>query len=131
LLTRKQLETIQLMIEQEMTQREIAERLNISEVTISRWKKDEEFKRIFEKTLRDSINLSSSYAYRTMVKLLGARSELVRFQAAKDILDRAGFKPTEKSEINHNHTGNLDHHVNLSSLSDEELEKALKKYDDN
>lgn len=30
---------------------------------------------------------------------LGARSEQVRFQATKDYLDRAGFQPTQKTEV--------------------------------
>ncbi|KRM40678.1 hypothetical protein FD47_GL002698 [Lentilactobacillus parafarraginis DSM 18390 = JCM 14109] len=37
-----------------------------------------------------------------MLKLLNARSELVRYNAAKDLLDRAGFIPTQKHDINAN-----------------------------
>ncbi|MCH1594340.1 DNA-binding protein, partial [Staphylococcus epidermidis] len=35
----------------------------------------------------------------TMTSLLNARSELVRFQAAKDILDRSGYTPVDKQQI--------------------------------
>ena len=34
-----------------------------------------------------------------MEKLLNARSELVRFNAAKDILDRTGHKPVDKQQV--------------------------------
>jgi hypothetical protein len=34
-----------------------------------------------------------------MEELLTAKSELVRFNAAKDILDRTGHKPVEVSEM--------------------------------
>ena len=36
-----------------------------------------------------------------MEQLLTAKSELVRFNAASDILDRTGHKPTEKQEVAH------------------------------
>ncbi|MDT2383387.1 hypothetical protein P7D56_23110, partial [Enterococcus avium] len=42
---------------------------------------------------------SSGKALNTMLKLLAARSEMVRFNAAKDILDRGGFAPVDKKEI--------------------------------
>ncbi|WP_211089723.1 hypothetical protein [Levilactobacillus tujiorum] len=38
----------------------------------------------------------------TMVHLLSAKSELVRYNAAKDLLDRAGFMPTIKQDVNAN-----------------------------
>ncbi|MFS1351456.1 hypothetical protein ACLZX5_14480 [Enterococcus faecium] len=34
-----------------------------------------------------------------MLNLLNAKSEMVRFNAAKDILDRGGFAPVNKQEV--------------------------------
>ena len=38
-------------------------------------------------------------AFNTEAALLKAKSEMVRLMAAKDILDRAGFKPDENINI--------------------------------
>lgn len=86
------------MINSKLTQRQIAKEIDVSEETISRWKKKDEFKDEFNKQMRDSINLSSALAYKTIEKLMGAKSEMVRFYAAKDILDRAGFVHEKKKD---------------------------------
>ena len=45
---------------------------------------------------------SAPIAFHTMLKLLAPESnDSVRFQAAKDILDRCGYKPVEKIQIDH------------------------------
>lgn len=49
-----------------------------------------------ERFLEDSVEI-----YENLKGLaLNARSEMVRFQASKDILDRAGLAPIDKKEIN-------------------------------
>lgn len=100
MLTKKQLQCIELMVTTDKSQRKIAKEIDVREETISRWKKTEEFKAEFNKALRDSINLSSSIAYQTIVKLMNGKSEMVRFYAAKDILDRAGFIHEQKNVEN-------------------------------
>lgn len=93
---------IDLMVYTNLTQREIAEKLDVREETISRWKnrddfnskkKEEEGKFLFELT---------SPAMRTMRELLNSHSDYVRFQAAQDILNRTGYKPTDKQEVDIN-----------------------------
>lgn len=98
MLSNKQLKCIELMINSKLTQRQIAKEIDTSEETISRWKKKDEFKEEFNKQMRDSINLSSALAYKTIEKLMNAKSEMVRFYAAKDILDRAGFVYEKKKD---------------------------------
>lgn len=65
---------------------------------------------------------------RNMVKLaLSADSESVQFQASKDILDRAGFKPVEKSQsVVMNLTGEIGMTDKEKSLK-EEYEEKLKQ----
>lgn len=99
MLTKKQLNCIKLMVEGELSQKEIASSIKVSEQTICKWKKDSEFKIEFENHVKNSIDYSSREAFKTMLKSLNARSEMVRYMAAKDILDRAGFKPTEKVNV--------------------------------
>ena len=52
-----------------------------------------------EHILKTIMGKSSGKALNTMLKLLAARSEMVRFNAAKDILDRGGYAPVDKKEI--------------------------------
>ena len=87
-----------LLVTTEMTQREIAAELNISEVTLSRWKKTDEFKKLRQEIREQYLDDAVEPAMRKMRQLLDAKSEMVQYQAAKDILDRAGYNPTEKIE---------------------------------
>lgn len=88
-----------LTITTNLTQREIAEKLAVNESTVSRWKKTDEYKDTVTKLQKDYLQNLTAPAMRTMRDLLSARSELVRFNAAKDILDRTGYKPTDKVEL--------------------------------
>ena len=100
MLNPKQKRCIELMVEGTSTQKQIAEQLNVSENTISNWKKSDEFMGEYNTALKSSINLVAAKAFSTQVKLLNARSEMVRHMVAKDILDRAGFKASEKIDLN-------------------------------
>lgn len=95
----KQKKCIELLVEGQMTQREIAQAINITEKTISVWKSESEFSSELENATRLSIRSLATRAKNTMANLLNSDSDNVRFQAAKDILDRAGFKPQEKIEV--------------------------------
>jgi phage terminase small subunit len=54
--------------------------------------------RIYELTVQH-IAAHAPKALGTMDKLLTARSEFVRFNAAADLLNRAGFKPVERHQM--------------------------------
>lgn len=87
-----------MLVTTNMTQREIAAELNISEVTLTRWKKTDEFKKIRQEIREQYLDDTIEPALRKMRQLLNSRSEMVQYQAAKDILDRTGYNPTEKIE---------------------------------
>ena len=87
------------MVEGKMTQKQMAENLNVSENTISNWKKNSEFMAEYNTTLKSNINEVAAKAFETQRNLLKARSEMVRYMVAKDILDRAGFKPSDKLDL--------------------------------
>lgn len=111
MLNAKQLKCIELMVTTNKTQRTIAKELDVREETISRWKKESVFKTEFDKQMKESINLSSAIAYQTILKLMNAKSEMVRFYAAKDILDRAGYsydKNNTNNEEEYEDDGFLD-----------------------
>lgn len=91
---------IHLMVYTTLTQREIAEKLDVCEETISRWKKRDDFKSKKKEEEREFLFELTSLAMRTMRELLNSNSDYVRFQAAQDILDRTGYKSTDKVDIN-------------------------------
>jgi len=99
MLNKKQKKCLELMAMGELTQREIAKRIDVSEETISRWKRNTEFTNELDTLIRISIQALAAKAFKTQTNLLNAKSEMVRFLAAKDILDRAGFKATDNLKI--------------------------------
>ncbi len=119
MLSQEQVECLDLMVNSKLTQKAIAKKIQVSEQTICNWKKDPEFIAEHNKLLRASLRSVATKAARTLVDLLKAESEQVRLNAAKDILDRAGFKPEEKVEIN----GNVNNP--LAGLSTDELKKLI------
>ncbi|MFE6988725.1 phBC6A51 family helix-turn-helix protein [Streptomyces pharetrae] len=98
LLTSKQTKAIALMVENNLNQNEIARELKVARQTVANWRKNAEFQ---EELLNAECNLLKGLtgkAIKTMEDLLTAKSELVRYNAASDILDRTGHKPTDKVE---------------------------------
>lgn len=98
LLTSKQNKAIVLMVEKNLNQNEIAKELNVARQTISNWKRNTEFQEELLNAERNLLKGLTGKAIKTMENLLTAKSELVRYNAASDILDRTGHKPTDKVE---------------------------------
>ena len=88
-LPKKQQKTIMLLFSGEMNQGEVADKVGISRTTISAWKQKEVFRQAQDEYNRFMLRDLTSEAIMTMRELLDARSEMVRFSAAKDILDRS------------------------------------------
>lgn len=95
----KQRRCIELFVESKKSQKEIAKELRVTENTISNWKKNEEFMEEYTDAIRNRIKYVSAKAFQKEVKLLSAEDEKVQFWAAKDLLDRAGFKPEDNVNI--------------------------------
>ena len=92
---------ITLMITSDFNQKQIAEELKVTEQTISNWKKREDFQKLKKEMQQNYLNDQAAPALKTLSRLLKAKSELVRLQAATDILDRTGYKPVDRKEIEH------------------------------
>lgn len=105
----------------ELQQKEIAERIKTTEQTICNWKKDPDFMNEYEKLVKISIQSIAARAFKTQTNLLNAKSEMVRYMTAKDILDRAGYKPVEKMDVNVSETEKLDSII--SQIGGEGLEE--------
>lgn len=78
---------------------EIASLLKVSEQTICNWKKDSGFMEEYEKSTRSTLQSLVPKAIKRIEKLLNANNEVVQLGAAKDILDRTGYKPTDKQDL--------------------------------
>lgn len=93
----KQKKCIEYMIEGNLKDKEIAEKINVAPKTICEWKKQKEFQEEYDRQIRENIRYAAGKAFNRQKQLLKSRG-MVAFMASKDILDRAGFKPVEKVE---------------------------------
>ncbi|MDQ7113912.1 DNA-binding protein [Staphylococcus simulans] len=100
-LTKKQREYIRIKNETDLSDKEIAIEINTPQPSISRWKTNDKFKAGLMAYQAHHLESSVPQALQTMISLLNAKSELVKFQAAKDILDRTGYNPIDKQEVEH------------------------------
>lgn len=98
-MTNKMLKAVKLMIETNLSQRDIAKELDVAEETVSRWKKRDDFKEKLREEQNNFLSELTRPAMRTMLELLDSPSDYVRCQAAQDILDRTGYKPSDRVEI--------------------------------
>lgn len=98
----RQKKCIEMLISGTMTQADIAVALKVSEQTICNWKKNSEFAAELESANRLVISSLVPAAIQRTKALLNADSEAVQLAAAKDILDRAGYKPQDNIRLNAN-----------------------------
>ena len=109
MLSSKQRKCVELMALGDRTQKEIAEQLRITEATICNWKKNEDFQMEYIEFVRRNLSGAVAKAFNVEISLLNARSEMVRLLAAKDVLDRAGFKPEDNVNLN----TDMDLHITI------------------
>lgn len=95
----KQKKCLELMLQGILNDKEIAEAINITQKTICEWKKNcKEFQDEYDKLMRCSLQYAAPKAFRKQMSLLDSKNDMVAHLAAKDIMDRAGFNPTDKIE---------------------------------
>lgn len=96
----KQKKCLELMIQGTMTDKQIAEAINVTQKTICDWKKNcKEFQDEYNSLMRSSLQYAAPKAFRKQIALLDSKNDMVAHLAAKDIMDRAGFNPTDKIEL--------------------------------
>lgn len=88
-LPEKQKKAVMLLFSGEMTQAKIAEEVNVSATTLSTWKTREAFRLGQDEYTRFMLHDLSSSAVLTMKELLNAKSEMVRYNAASYIIEKA------------------------------------------
>lgn len=100
MLNERQQKCIKLMLTTNKTQKQIAKEIQVSENSISEWKKNNEFKEELQKQMKDNFGSLAIVAQKELGKLLKSKNPNIRIQAIKDLLDRAGYKPTDKVNVN-------------------------------
>lgn len=96
----KQLKAIEMLIKGDKKDSEIAEALAIGARTLSRWKnEDAEFKKEYVLQMNRSLNYTAAKAFKKQVALLNSKNDMVAHLAAKDLMDRGGFKAGDKIRI--------------------------------
>lgn len=82
-----------------MKQTDIAEKIKVAPQTISAWKSTEKFARAQNEYNQYMLHDLVSEAILTMRDLLSARSEMVRYNAAQYIIDKASLDNLEIDDI--------------------------------
>ncbi|MCQ2484766.1 MAG: hypothetical protein MJ168_05470 [Clostridia bacterium] len=108
-ITAKQKKAIDMLIYQGSKKREVAEALKITPTTLSNWLnigKNPHFVAAYEKELECADNLrkrdyrtAAQEAQKRLIELAQSDDEDVALKACKDILDRAGDKPTDNVAV--------------------------------
>lgn len=87
--------------------KDIAQLLNVAPATLSVWLRNPDIKDIIDNIQQDEDGIVRQMLKATRLKAMQKMSDLIdspvdgiAWQAAKDILDRTGHKPTVKQEIN-------------------------------
>jgi CRISPR/Cas system CMR-associated protein Cmr5 small subunit len=100
MLNPKQIKCLELMIQGNLTDKKIAEAIDVAQKTICEWKKNnKEFQDEYNSLMRSSLQYAAPRAFRKQLALLDSKNDMVAHLAAKDIMDRAGFSPTEKIDL--------------------------------
>lgn len=97
-LTANQLECIKLMVYTNMTDRAIAEKLEVNKNTITNWKKSELFQDALKQESRHFLLALAPKAIQKMKTLIDSKNDGVAFNVCKEILNKAGFKEVEQIE---------------------------------
>jgi len=104
-LTKKQTALVDTLVAKGCTLREAAAEAGYAEgesgrVTASRTIRLPHVQQYMQQQVQQVLGLSATTAAKRLLDLTsGARSEYVQLEAAKDILDRAGYKPVERRQV--------------------------------
>lgn len=85
-----------------LSKSEMAAKLGTTRQTLNNWEHLELFQNEYNRAVRSSLNAAAIGAAETIIDLLTAKDERARLGAAKDLLDRTGFKPVENLSIEGN-----------------------------
>lgn len=97
-LSSQQLKAIHLLVYTDKTNREIAREVGVDKSTVQRWLKTSKFEEKLKEETQRCLNHLASKATRKLEKLIDSRNDGVALGACRTVLDKGGFKETEKIE---------------------------------
>lgn len=98
-LSKKKREAIQLLAETDLSYSDIAQQIGVHRNTLYEWRQNKTFLNQVKDYSSKILSEASVKASKTMIELLHAKSELVRFQAAKEILDKNEMTQKDKLQL--------------------------------
>ncbi|WP_035571774.1 phBC6A51 family helix-turn-helix protein [Halonatronum saccharophilum] len=135
-LDQNQLKAIELLISGEFTKTEIAKKCDISRRQLYRWLEDEFFKEVYYQRLdeiKDKFNpklLNMINGIMDSTKVEEIEEELDKIDALEKLFKLYQLLNGEATDIikgDFKHKGDMNYRIDLSYMSDEELEKELEK----
>ena len=117
-LTRKQMALVDTLVAEGCSIKEAAGKAGYADgesgrVTASKALKLPHVQQYMMQAVTESLGVNATLAASKLMKLAsGAKSEYVQLEASKDILDRAGFKPIDRSM--HLHAGEIKVSIDLT-----------------
>lgn len=103
--TEKQMALVDTLVAKGCTVREAAEEAGYAKgesgrVTASKALRQPHVQQYMMERISEQLGMNATVAAAKVLKLAsGAKSEYVQLEASKDILDRAGFKPIDRSQV--------------------------------
>ena len=104
-LTPKQIALVDVMVAEGLNTSQAAQRAGYAEgkagyVTAHKALKQPHVQQYMMQRVSEQLGMNATVAAAKVLKLAsGAKSEYVQLEASKDILDRAGFKPIDRSQV--------------------------------
>lgn len=117
-LTAKQMALVDTLVAEGCSIKEAAHKAGYADgesgrVTASKALKLPHVQQYMMQAVTETLGVNATFAASKLLKLAsGAKSEYVQLEASKDILDRAGFKPVDKSM--HLHAGEIKVSIDLT-----------------
>ena len=111
-LTEQQVELIDLVLSTSWSQSRIAEHLNTDPAWVNKTLKKQHVREAMNTAISDGMTLGAARAFSKINQLIDHKSGYVALEASKDMLDRAGFKPVDRS-VNANLSGEVVINIDL------------------
>ena len=102
-MTSKQQKAIELLVSGDFnTYEEIAEHVKVSRKTLYNWRREEKFTKELSKEINLKLTRIVPKALNKIERLIDSDDEHIALIAAKNILDRAGYKAVKKLKLDSN-----------------------------
>lgn len=129
-LTPAKIRMIMLYLTGQYTQKKIGQIVGVSTTTIQNWLLDPNIQLVIKEIqsrefvkINNDLNALKNKAVSTLYELLDSTMDTVRYQAAKDILDRGGHKPQQSIKVDKTVTTREEQLKSLieSTISDDDV----------